>query len=168
MTKIIKQSILYLSCCLALTSSCIGAYAQEADSTAAQGNETNSSTNATPYLDNTTAITGTQTEATNMAQYGLLAPGSVYGSGSIPSGTYSFGFGAGVPSMNGGFTALPATATSSVDLNITDDNAGAAVGATSGYGVGYGTPYGLGAAAAATTGLAQDIGMSTDYDLGGF
>jgi hypothetical protein len=60
------------------------------------------------------------------SMYGLLAPGSTDGTGSFPSGQWSYGFpgegGAPYRGVDGGTTGgtLPQTSTASVDLNIVD------------------------------------------------
>ncbi len=69
----------------------------------------------------TSNATAQQSEASGqVAQLGLLAPGSLGGETSFPSGQWSFGFSGGGSTMfstAGG--ALPATSTSSVDGSIT-------------------------------------------------
>lgn len=90
----------------------------------AQGDEahTTATTGEGPQgvgADVTSNATGKQIEVTQRSQYGLLTDPGIYDS--FPSGQWSFGFtggGATTYSADGGL--LPQTATSSVDLSITN------------------------------------------------
>jgi hypothetical protein len=68
-----------------------------------------------------TDVTSKQIEVNNTSRFGLLTPGSAFGMTAIPSGQYSFGFqGGGITMFSSEGGILPPTATSSVDLSITN------------------------------------------------